>query len=239
MRFAILVTVALAFAVSAGAQTGKQTGGFKCKGIGQCEGQQQGQQATGGSATSTSAGGAGGSATTGDSSANSTQGNQQSTTYQDQRQVAPAIVGPQFHTSPCVKGWGAAGQSGWAGLGISGGKVDRGCDIRETAEQFRNAGSMVAFCKMLIMEPNARKAGVTFEECMAVPQAKAAALPAMVMPAPTPEPPPERTVVVPAPQVTINLPPTPPIAQTPQAAPPRVKARHRKKSCHCTTGGEK
>ena len=152
----------------------------------QGQGQAQGQVAKGGAA----------SASTGP------QQNTQESVYQDVRQTAPALAPPPFHTSPCVKGWGAAGQTGWAGLGIGGGKVDAGCDIRETAEELRNAGSLLAFCKLMVTEPSARKAGVALEDCMTVKQPEGQP-PAAMPPAPVESTP---QIIVPAPQVTINIP---------------------------------
>jgi hypothetical protein len=95
-------------------------------------------------------------------------GQTSSTSYSESipRQTATAIAPQPFHTSPCVKSWGGAAQAPVAGLSLGGGKVDKGCDIRETAEQFRNAGSMVAFCKLMITEPSSVKAGITMDDCM-------------------------------------------------------------------------
>jgi len=110
------------------------------------------------------------SATGGSASAGATsdEANAQTTNYSTNipRQTATAIAPPPFHTSPCIKGWGGAAQAPVAGLSLGGGKVDKGCDIRETAEQFRNAGSMVAFCKLMITEPSSVKAGITMDDCM-------------------------------------------------------------------------
>lgn len=204
----------LTIAVSAGAQTqnGRQTG---CIGIGKCQqqGQQQGQTQSGVN-TSTNTNGA---------IARSSEANSQVSNYEDTRQVAPAIVAPQFHTSPCVKGWGGAAQTGWAGLSIGAGKVDKGCDIRETAEQFRNAGSMTAFCKLMVQEPSAKKAGVTMADCMAVPAPlPPAAVQAVIQPTPQ--------IIVPAPQVTVNV-PAPVVSQVASPLPPVKHVHHAVKPC--------
>lgn len=115
---------------------------------------------------SSSASGGDASASGGQSSA--VVGQTSSTSYNESipRQTATAIAPPPFHTSPCIKGWGGAAQAPIAGLSLGGGKVDKGCDIRETAEQFRNAGSMVSFCKLMITEPSSIKAGITMDDCM-------------------------------------------------------------------------
>jgi hypothetical protein len=228
-KLSVLILLALSVSVGAQTQHGKQTG---CIGIGKCQqqGQQQGQTATATGGTSMAAGGASNAtntATTGN------EANQQSsvTSYQDTRQTAPAVSPQQFHTSPCIKSWGGAAQTGWAGLGLGGGKVDKGCDIRETAEQFRNAGSMLAFCKLMIQEPSAQKAHVTMEDCMAVPLAPVTVqAPPQAAPA-TVEPP---QIIVPAPQVTINMPPPLPAPQ-PIVAAPVKHAKHHAKPCHCTS----
>jgi hypothetical protein len=172
--------------------------------------------AAGGSATGGNASSAGGSAT------NGPQSNAQSTVENTNipRQTFSAIAPPPFHTAPCIKGWGGAAQTGWAGLSLGAGKVDQGCDIRETAEEFRNAGSLVAFCKMLVTEPSAKKAGVSFADCMTIPA------PVIVQPKPEPvlQAPPQ--IIVPPAQVTVNLPP-PALATPALTPPPPAPVKHR------------
>jgi hypothetical protein len=158
LKLTLSVITLLVLVTSVGAQT-TQRGSFKCKGIGQCEGQQQGQIAKGGSATSTATGGSA-TATTGN------EANNQSTSYNDTRQTAEAASGFQFHTSPCIKGWGAGAQSGWAGLSLGAGKIDKGCEARETAAEFYSMGSRRAACKVMVALDASVKAGITLDDCM-------------------------------------------------------------------------
>jgi ABC-type Fe3+-hydroxamate transport system substrate-binding protein len=55
-------------------------------------------------------------------------------------------------------------------VGISGGfgKIDEGCDIRETARSFSGI-SKLAQCKLLVNEKQSKKAGITLEDCMGPP----------------------------------------------------------------------
>jgi hypothetical protein len=120
-----------------------------------------------------------------------------------------------------------------AGISLGGGKVDKGCDIRETAEEFRNAGSLTAFCKLMITEPSAIKAEVTFADCIMEVGVAQEPTPAV---APAPAAPVLPQVIVPAPQVTINLPPQPiPASPLPFVAEPLVKKHVHKKQQDCPT----
>jgi hypothetical protein len=201
--------------------------------------QHQGQQQNVGNTTtnshnisSTAAGGEGGNATGGQggtsSASNAGEQNSQVSNYQDTRQTATAYAPPAFHTSPCIKAWGAGAQAPVAGLSLGGGKVDKGCDIRETAAEFASQGSLLAYCKVMITEPSAKKAGVTLEDCMAVKTAPALPPPqaAELAPAVLPQ------IVVPPPQLTVNLPPWPePAAAPPPPAPAVAKKRIQGKPC--------
>lgn len=187
-------------------------------------------QATGGSSNAQGGSATGGtSSAQGGSASNGAQQNSQSTSYNDQIQVAPAIAPPAFHTSPCIKAGGAALQSGYGGGGLSWGKVEKGCDIRETAAEYENHGSDIAFCKMMITEPSSKKAKVSFDDCMATRPKLVAQAP--LQPVIQESQPP--VVVVPPPQVTINLPPAAlPPAPLPVVTPPVVKhAVKRKWKC--------
>jgi len=181
----------------------------------------------------------GGNATGGTSSASSTAGaNVQGGNISDNtnipRQTASAYAPPAFHTSPCVKAWGAGAQAPVAGLSIGGGKIDKGCDIRETAEEFRNAGALTAFCKTLVTEPSAIKAGVTFADCiMEVSETVKPVQAPVAIPVPQVAPPVPQIIVPPA-QVTVNIPPWP-IAPEPPAAPQCKPAIKHRKAHPCPT----
>jgi hypothetical protein len=101
-------------------------------------------------------------------------------------------------------------------LGLSGGfgKIDKGCDDRETARSFALLGSRLAACKVLIQEKEAKRAGVTLEDCLqvqeraitpnlnvTVPREAAPAPPVVIV----------ENVVTPAPTVNIT---TPPVVKT-------------------------
>jgi hypothetical protein len=138
----------------------QQSGRVECKG--NCKGQQQGQQQRA-NATSTATGGA---STAENTATTGNEANSQSTTYQDQQQTATATGSIVFHTNPCTKGGGLGTQGGNFGVSLGWGKVDKGCDIRETASEFFNMGSRRAACKVLLTEPSALKAGITMDDCM-------------------------------------------------------------------------
>jgi hypothetical protein len=173
----------------------------------------------------TASGGAGGNAdSTSSGGTSSSGGNSQSTSTDYERQTFSAIAPPAFHSSPCVKGWGGAAQAPVAGLSIGAGKIDKGCDIRETASEFKDAGSLVSFCKMMVTEPNAKKAGVTFQDCMTIvpPEKIAEESPDRPEPVAAVQPP---QIIVPAPVVTVNVPPTP-IATPVLVPPPPIPVKH-------------
>jgi hypothetical protein len=204
--------------------------------------QRQGQQQNVGNTTTNShnltsnaAGGAGGNATGGQggtaSASNAGEQNSQVSNYQDTRQTATAYAPPAFHTSPCVKAWGAGAQAPVAGLSLGGGKVDKGCDIRETAAEFASQGSVLAYCKVMITEPSAKKAGVTLEDCMAVKAEP-------TLPPPPPAAPSSAVlpqIVVPPPQLTVNLPPWPEPAVAPPPAAPAAVAKKKIHGKPCVT----
>lgn len=173
--------------------------------------------AAGGTGTGGQASAAGGNSQSGASS------NAQTENTNIPRQTFSAIAPQPFHTAPCVKGWGGAAQTGWAGLSLGAGKVDQGCDIRETAEEFRNAGSLVAFCKMLVTEPSAKKAGVSFQDCMTIVPPQNIAEESPSRPEPVMAPP---QIIVPPAQVTVNM-PTPAVATPVLIPPPPVPVKHR------------
>jgi hypothetical protein len=203
--------------------------------------QNQTQNAIGGNAASSATATGGKAVATNNSSGNSTSiSENENETYKAAASsaIAPAVL----PTSPCFKGYSAAGQSASFGFSIGGGKIDVGCDERETARLLAAMGSRYSACKILVLEPSAKRAGVTMDDCMRVPP------PAPVVVA-APAPPPQ--IIVNTPPVTITEPAiTEPaitlevVAEAPKPAPVNVVAAaranaaahptvHRKPPCKC------
>jgi hypothetical protein len=165
--------------------------------------QNQTQTANGGSASSLSNATGGASNSTASASNNGNGSN--NSTYSNTTNVAApkipvatALAPETLPTSPCYKTYSGAGQAQSFGFSFGGGKVDKGCDDRETARLFAVAGNRIAFAKVMCDTPAAKRAHLTLEEC-------AASLPAPVavpiVQAPAPAPVPNIIVNVPAPVV--------------------------------------
>ena len=92
--------------------------------------------------------------------------NSNDTTFKDVHQTASAIAPPQFPTSPCFKSIGGAAQGGLFGASFGGGKIDQNCAIIETAKVFAANGSKLAYCKTMLTNKFAKKAGITLDDCM-------------------------------------------------------------------------
>ena len=120
------------------------------KGGNQQQGQQQGQQQSASAANN------------GNGSNNTT-----SNTQVDASKipVSSAITPPLLPSAPCIKSFGGGVQTMVVGGSFGAGKIDEGCDIRETARAFSGI-SKLAQCKLLINEKQAKKAGVTLEDCL-------------------------------------------------------------------------
>ena len=114
-------------------------------------------------------------------------------------------------TVPCFKGMGMGAQVAQAGISWGSGKIDKNCQSLETARSFALHGSDRAYCKVMATTDAAKKAGVTFEDCMEVRQ-EPQPVPPPTMDQAKVEPP---QIIVPAPQVTINLPPATVVASAP------------------------
>ena len=188
--------------------------------------QEQQQTANGGSATATGGasqstvknsgnssnsnvntanGGAGGLANA--AASNNSSGNQTSVSENNitniPRQTASAIAPDTIPTSPCFKSFSGAGQGPAFGFSFGGGKIDKGCDDRETARLFAVAGNRLAFAKIMCDTPAAKRARLTIDDCsfqVPVP----VPVPVVALPVPVSVTPP--TIVVPAPQVVIQTP---------------------------------
>lgn len=112
--------------------------------------------------------------------------------------VASAYAPTSLPSAPCVKGFGGGVQTMAVGGSFGGSKIDAGCDAREFARSFALLGARVPACKMLVQTKQARKAGITMEECLATTPAPVVQAPVVIAP----------PVAQPAPSITINVPPT-------------------------------
>jgi hypothetical protein len=90
----------------------------------------------------------------------------QSTTFEQVHQTASAIAPETFPTSPCFKTISGAGQGGSFGLSFGAGKIDEGCDARETARLLASIGSKTAACKLIVSTKAAKNANVTLADCL-------------------------------------------------------------------------
>lgn len=151
--------------------------------------QGQSQTARGGNATSSS------SATGGNATGNGNNSNN-TTVEAPKIPVASAYAPTALPSAPCVKGYGGGAQTATFGASFGAGKIDQGCDERETARAFALLGSKLAACKVMVQGKEAKKAGVTMEDCMGVPAQVNAAVPTQVQVAPPPPSPSTQKVCV-------------------------------------------
>jgi hypothetical protein len=141
------------------------------------------------------------------------------------KQVATAIAPEVFPTVPCFKGFSGGVQSTAFGASFGGGKIDQNCAELEAARQ---APTLIARCKVYLLNKYVKQAGVTMEDCLAVPEPRATIA--------------EAPAVAPAPQIVVNVPPI--VVPTPQITvavegpavaekplPPPVKQRRVHKPC--------
>jgi hypothetical protein len=94
------------------------------------------------------------------------------------------------------------------GGSISGGKIDKNCAILETARSFASMNARLAYCKTMLIDKYAKKAGITLEDCMRVPT---------VILTPTPIPTPVATpqpIVIQVPAAVLPPPPPAPVVTT-------------------------
>lgn len=121
------------------------------------------------------------------------------------QQVASAYAPVVLPTVPCFKGFSGGAQAAFGGISFGGGKIDQNCADLEAARQ---APSLLARCKVYVANKYVKAAGVTLDDCLAIPA----------------PPPPPAQVVIPAPQqpsITINVPaPVVTIIPGPVVAPP-------------------
>jgi hypothetical protein len=161
------------------------------------------------------------------SSANGNGDNSNNSSYTTNvpRDTATAVAPPVFPTVPCFKGIGVGAQGPAFGASFGGGKIDQNCAELEASRQ---APSLIARCKVYLLNKYAKQAGVTMEDCLAVPEPRATIVEAPVA-APAPQivvnvPP----IVVPTPQITVAV-EGPAVAEKP--LPPPVKQRRVHKPC--------
>ena len=100
--------------------------------------------------------------------------------------VATAYAPAAIPTVPCALGYSGGGQGLLAGATGAFTRVDKTCQQLETARNFGISGSRKAYCKVMVSTKWAKKAGVTFDDCMYQDPAPVAAtaIPAAPTPAP-------------------------------------------------------
>jgi hypothetical protein len=108
--------------------------------------------------------------------------------------VATADAPPVFSTANCFKGFSGGAQSAAAGISFGGGGIDKNCAAERIAQDYYAMGNRLAACKVITNTKASKDAGVTLQDCLNVP-----VRPIVTVPAP---------VVQPAPQITVNVPPS-------------------------------
>jgi hypothetical protein len=147
------------------------------------------------------------SSTSSTSNRNNSSGNNtiysSNSTYKEQRQTPPAYAPDALPTAPCFKSFSGGGSSPFFGVAFGAGKIDKGCDDRETARIFaQGLRNFSAAAKILCSTDAAKRAHLTMEDCMDYEEAQA------------PPPPP-----APAPPVVVNVAPSPATLPAVVAAP--------------------
>ena len=139
------------------------------QGQGQAQGQKQGQSQT---STSSATGGSAEQSQTA-SAANNGNGSNDTSLNQSYQAakipVATAYAPTSIPTVPCFKGYGAGVQAPNLGISADGGKIDEGCNTRETARAYMLMGARKAACKVMVYSKQNTKLGanaVTMEDCM-------------------------------------------------------------------------
>ncbi len=92
-----------------------------------------------------------------------------------------AYAPTEIPTASCFKGYSAGGQGTGFGFSLGGGKIDKNCRALQTAV---HATNRVTYCKLYIQLQDAKKAGVTMEDCMAMPAETPVQTPAPIVVAP-------------------------------------------------------
>jgi hypothetical protein len=116
--------------------------------------------------------------------------------------AATAFAPVGFATAPCLAAFGAGAQTVPGGISFGGSRTDKGCDSRATAQQFALLlNNRTAAAKILCTTKAAKRAHLTMEDCLA--SVTPPPPPIVTVPTPTPVP-----AVQPAPQITVNVPPS-------------------------------
>jgi hypothetical protein len=129
-------------------------------------------------------------------------------TYREVRQVPTAYAPDALPTAPCFKPITGGGSSPFFGISFGAGKIDKGCDARETARSFYAMHNYTAAAKILCSTDAAKRAHLTMEDCSDYEESVAAPAPPPVVvnvaPAVAAPAPP---AAAPAPAPTSSVPP--------------------------------
>ena len=174
--------------------------------------------------TNIAQGGAGGSASQNQSQSNSSSNDNQSsasnngnnsnnssTVYNQVHQTPRAYAPDAIPSAPCVKGFSGGASTPLLGGTFGAGKVDKGCEARETARAFALLNNPTAAAKILCSTDAAKRAHLTMSDCLAMQAPVAAAVPVPEDPRPT-------VVVVPVQKID----PAPPVAKVEAPVDPRL-----------------
>jgi hypothetical protein len=140
-----------------------------------------------------------------------------STVINNPRMVATAIAPPVYGANSCFKGVSGGAQTATFGLSFGGGKIDENCAILETS---RMAPSIIARCKVYLLDKYAKEAGVSMEDCLPIEHI---AEPAVVVRAAPPAPVAPQIIEMPSPVVNVTI-----IPPAPAPAPINVAVAARK-----------
>lgn len=102
------------------------------------------------------------------SSANGNGNNSNNSTYNQVRQTPMAYAPDVLSTVNCFKGMSAGGSSPFFGATFGGGRVDKNCRQIAAASFAFSIGAREAGCKIFIRTQDARDAGITLADCMAI-----------------------------------------------------------------------
>lgn len=106
--------------------------------------------------------------TSSQASNNSNGNNSNNSTYNQVRQTPMAYAPDVLSTVNCFKGMSAGGSSPFFGATFGGGRVDKNCRQIAAASFAFSIGAREAGCKIFIRTQDARDAGITLADCMAI-----------------------------------------------------------------------
>jgi hypothetical protein len=183
------------------------------------------------SSSSNATGGAGGN---GGNASNGPQS--QSSTYNENipRQTAMAYAPDVFSTANCFKGFSGGASSPVAGISFGAGKIDGDCNLLRIAHEFIVNGNVRAAAKLMCATKAAKNAGLTADDCTAF-------IPAPIQVTTEAKAEPPAPIIVPSPQVTVNVPPA--VVQNVPVTIPQLVSRpvtvKKRKPCPCKAELEK